>query len=386
MRLSPLLVCLLFACSAASGDEVGDTEAAATAAPACVVKRPPAELGLDPFYTKYCSARGIPVVAHASVSDAAVQQAARVIGAMIERLPSVPAGYKRDHVRFGIVGAHQLITDMPEYAFPHLPPTADERMRGLADTPLSSDAEENVLCWEQDRWRRENIMIHEFAHTVQWYMDARFQERVDRAYDAALGRGLYRDLYAGTNQQEYWAEGVQNFFGVHAHGEGEPGPITADDLRAYDPELYGVIADVFRGVRMPPVCPAPSFRRDAWYRVENVFHDGFRLDGATVSASGDFTGQLWHVRALPSGAFRLTNGFSGEGQSLAIADDGTPRMVTTGTGSAQSWRLSQIADTQFRLVNEKLGESLEADPVTRRLAVRDGSERIVQRWRIVEAN
>ena len=45
----------------------------------------------------------------------------------------------------------------------------NERARGLGGTPavpLGSSAEENLLCLAGDRYRGEDITVHEFAHSV----------------------------------------------------------------------------------------------------------------------------------------------------------------------------------------------------------------------------
>ena len=57
-----------------------------TFAPAPVVKpvsAPPEDLGLDPFYTKYVSAHGLPIVGSAKVSDNALREAAYLVDQML---------------------------------------------------------------------------------------------------------------------------------------------------------------------------------------------------------------------------------------------------------------------------------------------------------------
>ena len=74
---------------------------------------------------------------------------------------------------------------------------------------------------------------------------------------------IYRDTYAMTNADEYWAEGVQDFFdasrpgyGAGGGGDGYDGPIyDRETLRQEDPVLYSLIVEVFTEVDFSPVCP-----------------------------------------------------------------------------------------------------------------------------------
>lgn len=45
---------------------------------------------------------------------------------------------------------------------------------------------------------------------------------------------------------EYWAEGVQSWFGTNRHDDNAHNHVdTRDELKAYDPELSGLIAEAF---------------------------------------------------------------------------------------------------------------------------------------------
>lgn len=316
------------------------------------VSTPPRELGLDAFYAKYCSADGVPVVAAREVSDAAVRQVARVVTAMLAPMPAVREELVKQHTRFGIVGVHEQTTDMPEYRA--WPASANERGRGYGATPgqpLVTSGEENALCFEDDRWRGESIVVHEFAHTIKnMGLDLvvpGFRVRVQKAYDAAMRAGKFRGLYAATNAEEYWAEGVQDYFEVHQRHD--PNDInTRASLAAYDPTLYAIIDAVFRGVRMPAVCPAPAFG-GGWYRLES---GGLAIDDGELRPSARVSGQLWQLTPLGDGRFRLSTMYRGPGRSLDVANDGVfePVMADTGTYSGQMWTVTPIRAGAYRLV------------------------------------
>ena len=59
-------------------------------------------------------------------------------------------------------------TSIPEHRW--LGPSWDKRARGLGGTlaiPISTGCEENLLCWRNDRYSREDIFLHEFSHGIQ---------------------------------------------------------------------------------------------------------------------------------------------------------------------------------------------------------------------------
>ena len=82
--------------------------------------------------------------------------------------------------------------------------------------PATSCGEENLLCFPGDPYATENILIHEFGHTIHEIglaqADPTFQKRLDAAFAAAGDHGRWRDTYGRTNAAEYWAEGVQSWF------------------------------------------------------------------------------------------------------------------------------------------------------------------------------
>jgi hypothetical protein len=67
-----------------------------------------------------------------------------------------------------------------------------------------------------DRYRGENILIHEFSHTMLTMgvekLDPEFRIKLTRAYTNAIASKKWQNTYAATNVDEYWAEGVQDWF------------------------------------------------------------------------------------------------------------------------------------------------------------------------------
>ena len=153
----------------------------------------------------------------------------------------------------------ELTTDIPEHsdlnkAFPGT--DWDKRARGLGATehrPATSCAEENLLCYANDRYKGEDILIHEFAHTIHEfgisYLQRNFNYQLEKVYAIAVSKGLWANTYAISNSKEYWAEGVQNWYdinreaiptdGIHNHVN------TKEELKEYDIDLYNLIDTYF---------------------------------------------------------------------------------------------------------------------------------------------
>jgi len=152
------------------------------------------------------------------------------------------------------MATNEVTTNIPEHA--HLGAFWNTRARGLGGTPqipVSTGAEENVLCLRSDRYR-EDIFLHEFSHGIHLiaanFAISNFDYRLNSLYRQAVSRGLWRNTYADDTKQEYWAEGVQSFFNVEAvgprGGDGIHNDIdTREELRRYDPNLYNLILEVF---------------------------------------------------------------------------------------------------------------------------------------------
>lgn len=220
------------------------------------VGAPPAELKLDPFYKKHVDFRGLPIVSSAKVPDAALVKARAIVREMVSKRPEVIAELVKQKVRVAIMAKTELTTDIPEHATLSPKDYWDKRARGLGastDRPAVSGAEENLLGHPDDRYKGENILLHEFAHTIHTMamnaLEPGFDASVQALYDAAKKKGLWDRTYAMENHKEYFAEGVQSWFdvnlesnppnGIHNHVN------TRKELETYDPELAALIRKVF---------------------------------------------------------------------------------------------------------------------------------------------
>ncbi|MBC8352175.1 MAG: hypothetical protein H8E66_09300 [Planctomycetes bacterium] len=210
---------------------------------------------LDPFYEKHLSASGFPVLSSAKVSDAALQEAAYLIDQMLQGREDIRLALIESETRFAVMAPDEFTTDIPEHS--DLTPKIfwDRRARGLGATsvrPAVSCGEENLLCLRGDPYHEENILVHEFAHAIHDMglkrLDENFDARLRAIYDQATQAGLWKDKYAANNHHEYWAEGVQSYFGTNRPPDHDHNHVdTRDELKEYDIRLFALIDETFRG-------------------------------------------------------------------------------------------------------------------------------------------
>lgn len=243
--------------------------ASATANYSCTITTPPVGLGLDAYYTKYCDANGMPIIGGNLVPAAALQKAWLQTMNMMKMRQDLLIEMVKQGTKVAIVAEGEGITQIPEYSdldtvFP-IYGGWDARARGLGATParpISSGAEENLLCYVTDPYLGENIFIHEFAHSVAgmgiFFAEPDTSAKIQDAYYGAVANGLYANTYADDTVYEYWAEGVQNWFNVNLEAIPSNGVHnevnTRAELKTYDPTLHSLISNIFPA-DWQPACP-----------------------------------------------------------------------------------------------------------------------------------
>ncbi len=233
---------------------------------------PPSDLGLDPFYKKYLDAGGLPIVASDKVPDEALFQAREIIDEMLANGPDIRAELIELRRRVTVVSDDEVITDIPEFRdlYEEYPGTDwNPRVQGggLSGNIVHRTTaiwEGNLLCNENNVFPREDILVHEFAHAIlnmgveQQPRGGEFRRRLEEAYRKALDAGLWGQTYAGENSEEYWAEGVQSWFGLNDRSwpaNGVHNQIdTRHELEAYDPRIADLIEEVFGDTSVSSTC------------------------------------------------------------------------------------------------------------------------------------
>ncbi|MFQ5732861.1 MAG: hypothetical protein ACE5KM_13015 [Planctomycetaceae bacterium] len=232
------------------------------------VAAPPKRLKLDPFYKKFVSAGGYPVVSSGKVNDYALKEAAYIVDLMLAKRPDVRKAMIASGSRLIVIGYSEFTTDIPEYR--HMKPKDfwDARARGLGGSrrdPVCSCAEENVLGYPGDRYKTECILIHEFAHNIHLRglvnIDKTFDGRLRKTYESAMAAGLWKGKYASVNRNEYWAEGVQSWFDNNRPPDHDHNHVnTRKELREYDPGLAKLCEEVFGETKLAYTKPATRLR------------------------------------------------------------------------------------------------------------------------------
>lgn len=232
------------------------------------ITSPPAKLKLLPFYKKYVSAHGYPIVSSGRVNDYALKEAAYLVDQMLAHRPDVRDAMIPSGSRLVVMAHDEFTTDIPEHARLEPKEYWDARARGLGGNrknPVCSCAEENLLGFPGDPYQAECILIHEFAHNIHLCgmatVDPGFDGRVRTAYEKATRAGLWRGLYAGVNDREYFAEGVQSWFGNNRENDVDHNHVnTRQELVDYDPNLAALCREVFGDTQLVYTRPATRLR------------------------------------------------------------------------------------------------------------------------------
>ena len=223
-----------------------------------------AELKLDASYTQVVLVETFPIVAVERVSPHALREAAYVVSQMTSLRPELRRELRRRRVRLVVMAPDQLTTQVPEHS--DLTPAKfwDRRARGLGatpDRPAVSCGEENLLGYPGDPYSTESILVHEFAHALDQMalrsLDRGFEAKLRRTYRQAMQAGRWAGTYAAENMQEYWAEGVQSWFGTNRSDDDLHNHVdTRAELVAYDPELAALIGSALGRAAWRYVKPA----------------------------------------------------------------------------------------------------------------------------------
>ena len=232
--------------------------------PECKITAPPQSMHLDKFYKKYVDVNGIPIVTSWRVPDSCIVAAHHTLYAMTSMLkPEVLEAMKKHGTRVAIMARYEGETDIPEHHFMINDTTVnmDVRARGMEGTmevPVTTCAEENILAYQIDKYHAEDILIHEFAHSIHligiYQVDPTINEKLDSLLAKAKARGIYANTYRLDNGMEYFAEAVQDWFNVNAEVQRADGKHnwinTREELLAMDPDMYHLLAQYFPATQL----------------------------------------------------------------------------------------------------------------------------------------
>jgi alpha-glucosidase len=233
---------------------------------------PPAQFKIDPYYTKFTYAREFPVVGSIHVSDEALLKANDTIRKMFAYRHDILKAMIDDGARLVVLGCNEKLSDLPEFNGSKDTAGFDEvRYREYTPTlKCMVVSEENVLSLPKEPFVGECMVVHVFAKALyhvtglrpidpnfnkqrqkQQYelrvkrIDIEFDQKLQKIYEDAMAKKLWKGTSAARDRVEYWAAGVGAYF--DATGDGQPPngadrPITTREaLKGYDPDLYALV-------------------------------------------------------------------------------------------------------------------------------------------------
>jgi hypothetical protein len=223
-----------------------------------IVAPPPPGMNLPPYYQKYLDADGIKILASAKVPDEALIDTRKWVTTMLGQNPTIRQAMARHGATVVILPENEPITSVPgmedlPQKFPKQDWTKRRNGGGTLERPLTWTAAEHVLRLRGDKFPTENNTVHEFGHAVEnigiALASKPLHDRLGAAYDAAVARGLWKGTYAGTNRNEYFAEGSQSWFNCNRQNDKDHNQVdTRAELKQYDPELAAILTIVYGDV------------------------------------------------------------------------------------------------------------------------------------------
>lgn len=214
------------------------------------------EVALATFYTQTRSVEGMTLKASAKVRPAALDEATKQFSILLHGDRSVVDRMGAAGVQVGIIAESEATTDLPEYRRLQGQKTSDGRsydgpgIRGLGGSrisPMCSVGEENVLALPSDRFTGESILIHECAHSVyNAGLDDARRLRWRQIFQAAMAAGRWAGTYAAVNDDEFFAELSQSFFGVNRPADAVHNDVNGTaKLQVYEPDAYALLITVY---------------------------------------------------------------------------------------------------------------------------------------------
>ena len=220
-------------------------------------------IALDPFYQKVIEDNGLWFIASAAISEDAITRARYIVNQMLTNKPDIREKMAKLNFRVEIIGRNQVLSDLPDYRDLKGKTTADGRTydqgtRGVGDPDKCSVGEENLLCEPNDGYYQEDILVHEFAHSIKSNFDTATAQASESAFASAKQKRLYpSSIYMMQSSQEYWAEGTQSWMYKTARSDVNAGYNTPDKLRSHDPALAAILQDIYPNIvidRAKPDC------------------------------------------------------------------------------------------------------------------------------------
>ncbi len=217
------------------------------------------EAGLPTPVTR--SVLGVEITAPAGVRPSALEEVTHIVQVEVGNNEYAQQHFRESRVAIVIVPAHVAMTALPEFVHLKGKKTFDGRdwatVRGSGGTP-SPDGRFSIAVAEESATfvagmvgyaATYSVAMHELAHVLESKgMTPAQRARVKQLYSAHIRRDpgdaldTFTDKYGSENEQEYFAQATNAFFGRNVMGENHSG---REWLQKNDPEMYAFLADLF---------------------------------------------------------------------------------------------------------------------------------------------
>ena len=216
--------------------------------------------------------------------------------------------------KVSIIGRDQVTTDIPEHSYLKLQRGGrdlDSTTRGLGgskELPVASVGEENITMVNDSYYPMENILIHEFGHSVMLIgMSDAEKKRVHDCYEKAKSKNMYSaGIYMIENADEYWAEGVQSWFDATIRTDVNDGHNTRSKLKLHDPDLSLILAETLGdgSWRFPQTAPCPLRHKKRQRDETSVPSPAVEMDRTSLLSR-------WEIQTLPCASLSMCSPVTG---------------------------------------------------------------------------
>ena len=198
-------------------------------------------------YTQRREASGFTIVANAKVDPEALDEAAATVQHVF-RNNDLEDELVAEGAYVIVADEDQGVLDLPEFRcldsaraqsfYSHVCGVADR-----ADYPVVTVNELDLLGNRKGPCGGLNILYHELGHLVQgWTLGPADYIDIRLFFQDAISAGKYKNSYASTNPNEYFAEATQAYFLSAERGSGR----DRDWLAEYDPQIYKLVDRLYR--------------------------------------------------------------------------------------------------------------------------------------------
>lgn len=225
------------------------------------------------FYDKYIDAGGIAIIgpsdrtSNLGIADEFLYAAREIILTMTSEMPALREVLSLGHefgFRYVLIGADwSMDVNMPRELRRHS--NYAGFFTGIGRGVMAAGG----IYFRSNRFNNveeifdSSTVVHEMAHAIDEAFDqhphlfpdwgTRLKTASTLAYQNALqGKGFFDnpDLYALTNEKEYWAVGASEWF-TDMHGDNLHDEVQRAQLLEKDPLLYALLDEVFPVVDLP---------------------------------------------------------------------------------------------------------------------------------------